>query len=149
MPGVSLRLAGTRPDIAAEQGGTLAAQLRRRRRELDLTRAEAAKRIGVSYKTLMWWELGERSPAVHLYPAVIEYLGSEPWPEPTTLAGALLAERRRRGLGVNEAAPMIGVDEGTWLRWERGEWKPTARTLPRLDGLFGFLTAVRFPDDVR
>jgi transcriptional regulator with XRE-family HTH domain len=65
------------------------------------------------------------------------------------LAEALLAERRRRGLEIRKAAALVGVDEGTWRRWERGEWKPTGRTLPVLDRLFGVALGELFPDDIR
>jgi hypothetical protein len=42
----------------------------------------------------MFWERDERGPFVSAYPAVIRYLGYEPWDEPTTLGDVLLAERR-------------------------------------------------------
>ena len=59
-----------------------------------------------------------------MYPSIITYLGSEPWPEPKKLGERLVAERRRRGLAVRLAAIVIGVDEGTLARWESGEWRP-------------------------
>jgi transcriptional regulator with XRE-family HTH domain len=93
--------------------------------------------MGVSYKTLMWWEQDDHPPFANKYPAIIEFLGYEPWTEPTTLAEKLRAERYRRGLGVKVAAPLVGVDEGTWLRWERGEWKPTRLTLSKIEKFLG------------
>lgn len=149
MPGVSVRLHTCRPDVRAAIGPSFGAQLVRRRRELGLTRAEAATALGVSWKTLMWWERNEREPFVSFYPAIISWLGYEPWPEPNTLGGALLAERRRRGLEIRKAAVLIGVDEGTWRHWECGEWKPTGRTLAALDTLFGMSVAAAYPKDVR
>ena len=56
------------------------------------------------------------------YPALIGFLGCEPWPEPQTLGQRLQAERRRRGLTIDRAAALLGVDEGTLGRWETGEW---------------------------
>lgn len=97
----------------------------------------------------MWWERDAWPPRVSAYPAIIRFLGFEPWPEPKTLASALLAERRRRGLEVRKAADLIGVDAGTWRRWERGEWKPTRRTLPALGHLLERRIADAFPSDVR
>ena len=144
-----LRLTARKPEIAEDQGDTLAHGLRRRRRELGLTRKQAARQLGVDYKTLMWWELDERRPVITLYPAIIAYLGYEPWPSPTTLAEALCAERRRHGLAVTQAAAKIGVDEGTWLRWERGEWKPTTSNLPRIDQFLGFSAREAFRQEVR
>ncbi len=124
-PGVAVNLRGVRPDIARNLGHTLGAHLRRRRQELGLQMKEVAARLGVDPKTLMWWERDERLPVVHAYPAILSLLGYEPWPEPASLPEALLAERRRRGLSVERAAREVGVDPGTWLRWERGEWRPT------------------------
>ena len=140
---------GLRPDAAAEQGETLGAQLLRRRRELRLRRIDVATILGVDPKTLMWWERDERRPFVHAYPALITFLGYEPWDEPTTLGAALLCERRRRGLNIECAAELIGVDAGTWLRWERGEWRLTSRTTDAVDGFLGTSVRGAFPASVR
>jgi transcriptional regulator with XRE-family HTH domain len=149
LSGVKATLKATKPEILEERGDTLGARLRRRRRELGLNLAETSKRLGIVPKTLTWWEHDERLPFVHAYPAVIRFLGLEPWEPPNSLADALLAERRRRGLGVKQAAPMIGVDEGTWLRWERREWKPTGGTLPKINRFLGCDARESYPSDVR
>lgn len=96
---------------------------------------DAAAAAGVDPKTWMWWERGERSPYVHQYPAIIQYLGYEPWPEPVSLREMLLAKRRRHGLSIKGAAEIADVDEGTFGRWESGEWKPQRRSLPMI-GVF-------------
>lgn len=132
-----------------DNDGTLGAKLEIRRRELGLTRVEACRELGCDAKTLMSWERNERPPYVSAYPAIVTFLGYEPWDEPRTLAEALVAFRRRLGLGIRKAAALISVDEGTWGRWERGEWKPTRLTIAALDGLLGFSTADRYPADVR
>ncbi|WP_414643387.1 helix-turn-helix domain-containing protein [Brevundimonas sp.] len=85
----------------------------------------------------MWWERDEHAPTVCQYPAIIRYLGYEPWPEPATLGDRLLIERRRRGLSIAEAARGVPVDEGTWRRWERGDWKVTRRTVGKLATFLG------------
>jgi transcriptional regulator with XRE-family HTH domain len=148
-PGVPLHLRAQKPEWEQDQGDSLGAHLRRRRRALGLQRSEAAKLLGADERSLMFWERDEREPVVSAYPAVIEYLGYEPWPAPMSLGHALLAVRRRKGLEVRKAAALAGVDEGTWRRWERGEWKPTRRTLPRLDALIGISTKLQYPADVR
>ena len=148
-PGVPLVLSAKRPDVATDEGDSLGARLRRRRRELGLAQQDAAALLGADSKSVMWWERGERVPLVSAYPAIIAYLGYEPWPEPQTLGAALLAERRRRGVETRKAADLARVDEGTWRRWERGQWKPTRRTLGALAALLGFDVKERFPGDVR
>ena len=96
---------------------------------------DAAAVAGVDPKTWMWWERDEREPYVHQYPAIIQYLGYEPWSEPGTLGEKLLAQRRRHGLSIKRAADITGVDEGTFGRWESGEWKPQRRSLPLIDSI--------------
>lgn len=112
-------------------------QLRRRRRELHLRRIDVAALLGTSWKSLMWWEQDEREPFSRFYPSIIRFLGCEPWPEPTTLGERLLAERRRRGFTIQEAAETIGVDEGTYGRWESGEWKPQPRSVALVASFLG------------
>ena len=84
----------------------------------------------------MWWERDVRVPVVSFYPAIIRFLDGEPWPEPTTLPERLLAERRRRGFTLASAAEAVGVDEGTYRRWESGEQQPQSRAVPLIDAFF-------------
>lgn len=93
---------------------------------------DAASLAGVDPKTWMWWERDEHEPSVHQFPAIIRYLGYEPWPEAVTLGEKLLAQRRLHGLSIKRAAAVLGVDEETLSRWKRGEWKPKRRSLPRV-----------------
>lgn len=104
-----------------------------RRRQNEHRMLDAARLVGVDLKTWMWWERDERQPYVHQYPGLIRYLGYEPWPEPITVGEKLRAQRRRRGLSIKSAAAAVGVDEGTFGRWESGAWKPQPRSLPIID----------------
>lgn len=61
-------------------------------------------------------------------PAVLAYLGGEPWPEPKGLAEQLRQARLRQGLTQAQAAAVIGVDEGTVWWWETGR-QPRLRDL--------------------
>jgi len=140
----AVRLSARRCNCRRDDDGTLGAKIEIRRRELGLTRVEAVRELGCDAKTLMWWERNELPPYVCAYPAIIAFIGREPWDEPTTLADALLAFRRRRGLEIRKAAALIGVDEGTWGRWERREWKPMQRSSRMLDQVLGVSVAVRF-----
>lgn len=142
---VPLVFRALKPEVVAIQGDSLGARLRRRRRELHLRRIDAAAIIGADEKSLMWWERDEREPFVHHYPGVIRFLGYEPWPEPKTLPDSLLAERRRRGWTLAQAAETLGVDEGTWRRWEIGEWWPMSRAQRMLDALLGLSVRERYP----
>lgn len=113
-----------KPEVTALAGDTLGKQLQWRRRELGLQQVDVADIIGCNAKSIMLWERDERRPADRMYPALIKFLGYEPWPEPVTLAEKLKAERLRRGLAIKQAAIVIEVDECTLWWWESGRWMP-------------------------
>lgn len=81
--------------------------------------------MSVSERTLRAWETG-RTPDIEHWPKIIAFLGHEPWPEPTTPAQKLKAERRRRGLSIQGAAQALGIDPSTLWWWEHGR-KPHRR----------------------
>ena len=136
LPGISVSLRAPIPRPDNELGDGLPARLRRRRRELGLTAREAAARLGANEWTYGNWEKGENQPTDRFYPAIISFLGYEPWPEPVTIGERLQAERRRRGLAVGPAATRNGLDEGTWLRWESGEWNVHSRRCRKIVDAF-------------
>jgi transcriptional regulator with XRE-family HTH domain len=74
------------------------------------------------------WEQDRSTPSIRYYPAIFQFLGYDPFPEPTTLPQRIAAKRRQLGLTIEGAALSIGVDEGTLRRWESGEWKPRMST---------------------
>lgn len=76
-------------------------------------------RLGVTPQTVLHWEKGQTEPPIESIPAIILFLGYDPFPEPTTLPERLLATRRAMGWSIKEAARELGVDEGTWAVWER------------------------------
>lgn len=99
---------------------TIGRRLRARRAELGLTQVVAAAQIGSNAWTYMLWELDRRSPTDRFYPALIHYLGCEPWPAPTSVAARLRAARLRRGLTKEQAAAVMQVDPGSVSLWESG-----------------------------
>ena len=126
MPGVSADLRTRRPDIAALECDTLAAKLKRRRLELGLRHVDAAPLLGIGESTLVDWERGQANPAASYFPAIIRFLGYEPWGKPTTLGEQLRTERLRRGLSVKRAALQLLIDEATFARWKRDACAPGA-----------------------
>jgi DNA-binding XRE family transcriptional regulator len=80
--------------------------------------------MGVDKETFATWEKDQCIPTIGYYPAIFSFLGYDPFPSPTSLPERIASHRRRLGLSLREAARKIGVDQGTFLRWERGEWKP-------------------------
>lgn len=94
--------------------------LREQRQALHLTQEEVASQIGADTWTLLSWENGKRTPTDRFYPAIIRFLGRDPWPEPQCLGTRLRAERLRKGLSREQAAAVIQVDPGSISAWEAG-----------------------------
>lgn len=98
--------------------------MRKRRCQSGLRQWQVAAELGVDVSTYLLWEQDRCQPTVRYYPAIFTFLGYEPFQEPTTLPKEIAAQRRRLGLTIEDAARLAGVDEGTFRRWETGEWKP-------------------------
>ncbi len=77
--------------------------------------------MGVNPWTILNWEKGHTEPPVEAVPWIVAFLGYDPFPEPQGLPERLLAKRRAMGWSIRKAARELGVDEGTWGAWERGE----------------------------
>jgi DNA-binding XRE family transcriptional regulator len=92
--------------------------------EQGLIQKDVAMRLGVNTWTYILWEQDRSTPTVRCYPAIFDFLGYEPFLSAMTLPEQIAAQRRRLGLTLKEASRSIGVDEGTFHRWETGEWKP-------------------------
>lgn len=105
---------------------TLGEHLRKRRLEQSLTQAQVGKTLGTDEWTVGNWEKDRTFPAVRYFPAIFRFLGYDPFPAASTLPEKLLARRRALGLSVKRAAAKIGVDEGTFSKWERGRGNPQA-----------------------
>lgn len=88
------------------------------RRERGLLQREVAELIGVAKETVANWEKNKAEPVVALMPAVIRFLGYEPWPDPVTLGERMRAYRLNNGLPIKQAATQAGVDPGSWAQWE-------------------------------
>ncbi len=120
LPGVAVRFQGLKPEVALTIGTSLSAQLRRARRERSLLQKDAAREMGVGVFTITGWERGVQ-PEPSYYPAIISFLGYEPWAQPRSIRDHLRASRLRRGWSAKQAARELLLDEGTYARAERGE----------------------------
>jgi transcriptional regulator with XRE-family HTH domain len=100
---------------------TLGEHIRQRRLKLKLTLKEAAKLLGTDEGSVINWEKGRRAPRVYRLPAIIQFLGYNPFPEPRTIPEGLLAKRRERGWSRRVAARHLGIDESTLRDWEHGK----------------------------
>jgi len=100
---------------------TLGEHVRKKRLILGLTQKEAATLLEVNPWTVKNWEKGHTKPPITSIPAIIRFLGYDPFPEPKTLREHLLAKRREMGWSIEQAAELMGVDPGSWSKWERGQ----------------------------
>jgi transcriptional regulator with XRE-family HTH domain len=113
-------------DQMPAQPKTIGDHLRLHRLRLKLQQSEAGRRIKASACTIRNWELNRSEPDLRYIPGIIAFLGYNPLPQETTLAGQLVRARTSRGLTQKLAAQEIGVDPSTLARWERGERGPTS-----------------------
>jgi transcriptional regulator with XRE-family HTH domain len=124
---------------------TIGDHIRRKRLTLKLTQEQVGEKLGVTEASIYNWESDDSKPSVPYMPAVIEFLGYNPLPAATTLAGRLVWHRTSLGLSQSVAAKRIGVDPGTLARWESGEKKPTGVYLIRVEHFLTGLTASHVP----
>jgi len=98
---------------------SLGEHIRRRRRELGISQRQATKDLGVNDWTVLNWEKGRTAPPIGAIPAILLWLGHDPFPRPRTLQERMLAARRAAGWTIGEAARQLGVNAATWGDWER------------------------------
>ncbi len=93
--------------------------IKARRIDFGLLQREVATRVGVSKEAIHNWERGHAEPEVRFCPALIEFLGYNPLPEPKTFGQAVRRERISRGWSIARLAKEAGVDPATISRLER------------------------------
>ena len=103
---------------------TLAEHLWKQRMMLILTQEEASGLIGANTETYQHWEKGYTEPEIESIPAIVRFLGYDPFPPPKTLQERMLAKRRGMGWTLKMAAAVFEVNRKTWKSWERGESVP-------------------------
>ena len=100
-----------------------------------LPQREAAKQLGISPATILNWETGKTEPSVKSMPAILRWLGYDPYLEPSTLPERMLAKRRATSWSVSEAR-RLGVDAGTWGAWGAAFEFQSGDTCGRYSGSF-------------
>ena len=93
MPLVRIRIKCPKPKDYPENPKTLDEHIKKRRIELGLTQKQAAQALGVNPWTVMNWETGRFEPPIRWLPAILRFLGYDPFPPPITVG------ERRCGLG--------------------------------------------------
>lgn len=118
-PGVAFTALKPKPKGYPERIETLGDQIRARRMDLGFYITELAKQFGVEEDTVINWELRDRTPSIHHWPELVDFLGYYPGPI-ATFADRLLGMRRCHGLTIEALAGVLGVDPTTLNRAKEG-----------------------------
>ena len=129
LPFIHISLTGSKPKSSdyPKSLKTLGDHLRKRRLDLKLLQRQVGQRIGGSVSDVWNWENNRVSPAVKFIPAMIAFLGYNPLPQPADLSDRLVWFRQSKGWTQKAFAKVLGVDQTTLARWERGERAPVGR----------------------
>lgn len=112
---------------------TIGEHIKKRRMDLGLSQAQAAREISVTEDTCCYWENGRNSPKVSEYPAIIRFLGYYPQTHETeTLGGKITRYKRMHGMNNRAFGALCGVDAGTVAKWERNETTPLRRSMKKV-----------------
>ena len=98
---------------------TLGEHVKCMRLRRGLTQQAVGALLGVSAGTVLNWEKGETEPPIASMPAIIQFLGYDPFPKPESLTERMHALRRTMGWTIKEAAEHLHVDPSAWGTWER------------------------------
>jgi DNA-binding transcriptional regulator YiaG len=108
---------------------TLGDHIRAMRLERGMLQREVADMIGVCKGTIIHWENNKGGSCAPDVPAIIKFLGYDPFPDPGGLINEMKQWRVRSGLSTTEAAGLLGMEGATWAYWEQGARKPGKRTV--------------------
>lgn len=92
--------------------------------DLGLRQSDVAKRFGAHEASVYLWEKDRAVPELKWWPAILEFIGYDPRPEPTTIAERLVRFRAGLGWSQKRLAKALDVDPATLSRWEQGKRNP-------------------------
>jgi len=114
---------------------TLGDHIRKRRLDLGLWQKDVAASLGVTVSAVTNWELNRVTPYFTYLPKIIAFL--EYVPSPYDKIGDTIVEKMRlyrltRGLSLEKFAKLVGVDESSVAKCERGEHEPSKKVIKKL-----------------
>ncbi len=136
LPWVPLTLKWLRPKDWTDQPVTLGEHIKKVRKERGLLQREVAKTLGIDSMSVVNWEKNRTEIGARFVPAIIQWLGYDPLPSPSSFGEWIAIERTRRGLARRTLAAALGWDEVTLGQYERGR-PPDARRLAQLRAILG------------
>lgn len=122
--------------ISTTSPKTIGEHLRKRRLELHLLQNQVAKRIGVHKASIQNWERGLGKPMIKHLPAIIQFLGYDPFATPEAFPAKLVHLRRKLGMTQEDLAQVLAVNPCSIGRWEGGQGLPPPKTMAAIQTLF-------------
>jgi transcriptional regulator with XRE-family HTH domain len=91
---------------------------------MGLLQRNVADLLGADSQSVNAWERNYRQPSLRLLPAITAFLGYdlENVSNDASLALRIASRRRRLGLSQKRLAELLGIDEATVRKWERGRF---------------------------
>jgi transcriptional regulator with XRE-family HTH domain len=130
---LEIRAKKPRPEAYPRELKTYGDHLRAKRLDLGFLQGQVAAKIGVNETTVYNWENNRVAPSVRLIPQIIQFLGYCPYTPGLPLSGKLKIWRQSLGFSQEKVATALGVDEGTWRRWEAGQRQPAPKYWGRIN----------------
>jgi len=134
---VPARLKGLKPKDWTDEPVTLGDHIKKTRKERGLLQCELAKALGVDSMSVVNWEKHRTKIGARFIPAIIQWLGYDPLPSPSSLGEWIAIERTRRGLARRALAAALGWDEKTVRKYEEGGHPPDGSRLEQLGLVLG------------
>jgi DNA-binding transcriptional regulator YiaG len=141
LPFINFQLSAKKPKNLAYPKSltTLGDHIRKRRLDLGLWQKDVAATLGVTESTVTNWELNRVTPEFTYLPKIITFLGYIPKPydkKSDNIIEQMKLYRLTHGLSQEKFSKLVGVDETTVAKWERGEHEPIKRLREKLSNLF-------------
>ena len=113
---------------------TIGDHIRAKRFELELRQVDVAGLIDVKEESITNWENNLTEPEIRYMPAIIRFLGYNPFSFDIKVFGSKIKYiRYSRGLTHNALGKFIGVNASTIGSWEKGEHHPQKNTQKIVD----------------
>jgi transcriptional regulator with XRE-family HTH domain len=109
--------------------------IRKRRIALGLLQKDVAATLGVTESAVTNWELNRVTPYFTYLPKIIAFLGYTPPPyckKTDNVVEQMKLYRLTHGLSQEKFAQLVGVDETTVAKWERGKHEPSKKLNKKL-----------------
>ncbi|MGE5692594.1 MAG: helix-turn-helix domain-containing protein [Candidatus Zixiibacteriota bacterium] len=108
---------------------TIGDHTKRARLDRGLFQKQVAQEIGVDPFTILNWETGATKPKFRFLPAIIRFLGYNPFPIQldSPLSVRIKARRHELGLSLKQLAKILNLNECTIRKVEAGKSKRPAR----------------------